>query len=270
MLEKIVGMLADDGYAVSHCLYNAAYFGAAQQRDRVVIIGSRDGRRVPCLAPTHSDRPGDRLPPWRTLRDAIGDMARMEHHYVEFPEKRRAFFKKLKPGQNWRHLSEEDQKIALSEAARGAAGGKTGFFRRLAWDKPCPTLVTRPDMPATDLCHPEGHRPLSIEEYRRLQGFPDEWELCGDLVSQYRQLGNAVPVPFGRAIGLAILEHMRTGSFDDPVPGFKYSRYAGSTGSRRSAVLPKRRSELRRGRAADCRETEGNHLHGRFPGFSDT
>jgi len=222
-------MLADDGYAVSFCLYNTAYFGVAQQRERLVIIGSRNGRRVPYLAPTHSDRPGDGLPPWRTVRDAIGDMAGMEHHHLEFSEQRQAFFKKLEAGQNWRHLSEEDQKAALSEAIRGAAGGKTGFFRRLAWDKPCPTLVTRPDMPATDLCHPEELRPLSVEEYRRIQGFPDHWKLSSDQLSQYRQIGNAVPVLFGKAIGLTIMEHMRTQRSDDPVPGFRYSRYAGTS-----------------------------------------
>lgn len=50
-------------------------------------------------------------------------------------------------------------------------GGKTGFYRRIAWDRPSPTLVTSPTMPATDLCHPKELRPLSVEEYKRVQGF---------------------------------------------------------------------------------------------------
>jgi DNA (cytosine-5)-methyltransferase 1 len=156
-------------------------------------------------------------------------MARTEHHYVEFSEKRLAFFRKLKPGQDWRHLSEEDQKAALSEAARNAAGGKTGFFRRLAWDRPCPTLVTMPNMPATALCHPAELRPLSIEEYKRIQGLLDDWKLCGTLPDQYRQVGNAVPVLLGKAIGKTIVEHMRTQESEAPVPGFRYSRYAGTS-----------------------------------------
>ena len=224
-LEKLLGMLRDAGYAISFSLYNAAYFGAPQHRERLVIVGSRNGCRLPYLTPSHSDRPADGLPPWRTLRDAIGDMAAIEHHYVEFPEKRLAFFRKLKPGQDWRHLSAEDQKAALSEAARDAAGGKTGFYRRLAWDKPCPTLVSLPNMPATDLCHPEELRPLSVEEYKRIQGFPDHWRVCGNVESQYRQIGNAVPTLLGEAIGRTILEHMRARRSEDPVPGFRYSRY---------------------------------------------
>ncbi len=184
---------------------------------------------MPYLRPTHSDRPEDGLPTWKTLRDAIGDMPGIGHHYVQFPDRRLEFFRKLSPGQNWRDLPEDDQRAAMSDAVRDAEGGKCGFYRRLAWDEPCPTLVSMPNMPATDLCHPEALRPLSVEEYRRLQGFPDEWQVCGDLVSQYRQLGNAVPVLLGKAVGLAILEHMRTQRSEDAVPSFRYSRYAGTS-----------------------------------------
>jgi DNA (cytosine-5)-methyltransferase 1 len=65
---------------------------------------------------------------------------------------------------------------------------------------------------------------LSIEEYKRIQEFPDEYEVCGTLLDQYRQVGNAVPASLGRAIGQAILAHHR----GDAVPnfvGFPYSRY---------------------------------------------
>ena len=60
-----------------------------------------------------------------------------------------------------------------------SGGGKTGFYRRLAWDKPSPAVVTHPAMPATDLCHPEKNRPLSVEEYKRIQQIPDNFFLAG-------------------------------------------------------------------------------------------
>ena len=228
VFEKVPAMLKAGGYAVSFDLYNSAYFGSPQQRERMIVIANRHGR-VPYLTPTNSDRPEDGLPRWKTLGDAIGDMQAMEHHFVQFPDRRLDYFKQLTAGQNWRDLPEEDQKAALSEATLDAPGGKSGFYRRLGWDRPCPTLVAPPNMPATDLCHPEKLRPLSIQEYKRIQGFPDDWELCGDLVAQYRQIGNAVPVPLGKAVGLAIREHMRTHRSEDPVPGFRYSRYSGTS-----------------------------------------
>lgn len=64
-------------------------------------------------------------------------------------------------------------------------------------------------MPATDLCHPKELRPLSVEEYKRVQGFPDDWWIAGSIHDQYRQIGNAVPVSLGEAIGRAILDDMR-------------------------------------------------------------
>jgi DNA (cytosine-5)-methyltransferase 1 len=81
-------------------------------------------------------------------------------------------------------------------------------------------------MPATDLAHPVEDRPLSIEEYKRLQTFPDEWIVCGSLTDQYRQIGNAVPVCFGEVIGRTLLAHMKGKAALPPsFLGFPYSRY---------------------------------------------
>src|SRR6266496_4863245 len=105
----------------------------------------------------------------------------------------------LKAGQNWRDLPLKIQPEAMG-ASWFAGGGRTGFYRRLSWDKPSPTLVTRPTMPATDLCHPDELRPLSVEEYAAIQTFPEDYVFCGKLDDQYRQIGNAVPCLFGDAI----------------------------------------------------------------------
>lgn len=79
-------------------------------------------------------------------------------------------------------------------------------------------------MPATDLAHPTENRPLSIQEYKRLQEFPDDWIICGSIKEQYRQIGNAVPIGLGQAIGSLIMQH----KYNEPIieyPNFPYSRY---------------------------------------------
>ena len=129
----------------------------------------------------------------------------------------------LKEGQYWKHLPEEMQKEAMG-AKLELGGGKTGFYRRLDFKKPSPTLVTNPTMPATDLCHPTEDRPLSVEEYRRIQGFPDEWVICGPILEQYKQIGNAVPIKLGEAIAKAIISDMK-GEVQAPIDGFPFSRY---------------------------------------------
>ncbi|MBF6682394.1 DNA cytosine methyltransferase, partial [Acinetobacter baumannii] len=130
------------------------------------------------LTPTHSEDGAQGLPAWRTVRQALEGLN--NHNHLNFPEKRLRFYRLLKAGQNWRNLPEDQQREALGKSYF-AGGGKTGFLRRLAWDKPSPTLVTHPAMPATDLAHPEADRPLSIEEYKRIQEFPDDWQLAGPL-----------------------------------------------------------------------------------------
>jgi DNA (cytosine-5)-methyltransferase 1 len=211
------------GYRVSFNLYNAANFGTPQVRERVVIVCSKINDHVPFLKPTHSKEGDFNLPRWKTLRQAIGDLKCTEKDYIKFPEKRLKYYRLLNAGQNWRCLSIELQKEALGKAYE-LNGGKTGFLRRLDWEKPAPTLVTHPAMPATDLGHPLEDRPLSVQEYKRIQEFPDSWQIKGSLLNQYKQIGNAVPVSVGEAIGRLIIE-LNSGIIDRTVSNFKYSRY---------------------------------------------
>jgi DNA (cytosine-5)-methyltransferase 1 len=82
-------------------------------------------------------------------------------------------------------------------------GGKTGMARRLAWSEPSLTLTCNPAQKQTERCHPKETRPLTVREYARIQTFPDDWEFVGSVSSQYKQIGNAVPVNLGYQVGLA-------------------------------------------------------------------
>lgn len=225
-LYFILNRLREAGYGVSFNLYNSANFGSPQIRERVVILCSRDGKKLPYLTPTHSEGGKEGLPNWRTLRNALEGLPREPCDYVRFPEKRLRFYRMLKEGQNWRSLPKELQQEALGNSFF-AGGGKTGFLRRLSWVKPAPTLVTHPAMPATDLAHPEEDRPLSVQEYRRIQEFPDSLVLAGSIIDQYRQIGNAVPTSLGEAIGRTLLAHDAKKEAKIPI-GFAYSRYVGT------------------------------------------
>lgn len=223
-LAYIIKYLESKGYGVSFNLYNSANYGSPQIRERVIIIASKDGEKLPYLIPTHSENGEYGLQPWRTTRDAIHDLTPEKNtEYLEFPEKRHKYFEQLGPGQYWKHLPLELQKEAMGNSFN-SGGGKTGFYRRVAWDKPAPTLVTSPIMPATSLAHPEKLRPLSVAEYARIQEFPDDWDFQGKTLEKYRQIGNAVPGSVGKAIGNLLQMYQKS----EQVPeyeNFKYSRY---------------------------------------------
>ncbi len=194
--------IKDMGYSATFTLYDAANYGVPQRRERVIILGSRDGYRIPLIPPTHSENGKNNLQPWRTFRQAVAGLTQC--HAAGIPQKRLPYFQLLGPGQYWKDLPEAMQEKAMGKAYR-LGGGKTGFYRRLAWDSPSPTLVTCPTMPATDLMHPEEDRALSIEEYARIQMFPDNWKFAGSLADIYKQIGNAVPVGMGYAAAKHLL-----------------------------------------------------------------
>lgn len=224
VLYYAITRLEKAGYTVSFDLYNAANFGSPQKRERFVIIGKKGNKKVPYLTPTNSETGLFNLPEWKTLSDAIMDIQGNKMSYIEIPKSRIEWFKKIPEGGNWRSLSEEEQKLAMGKKYF-MGGGKTGFYRRLSFSQPSPTLVTVPTMPATDLIHPTELRPLSVEEYARIQGFPDTWIFRGTIMEKYKQIGNAVPIKLGEAIGKTILDDMKGINNCNKYKGFKYSRY---------------------------------------------
>ena len=220
-LNFILSRLKSENYTYSFNLYNSANYGTPQIRERVIIICCRDGGKPPFLPPTHSENGEFNLPKWKTFKQATKNIK--NHNHINFPEKRLKYYRLLSEGQNWKNLPAKLQKEALGNSYY-AGGGKTGFLRRLAWDKPSPTLVTHPAMPATDLAHPEENRPLSIEEYKCIQEIPVNWELAGPLTEQYKQVGNAVPRSLGFAVGKLIINLLNNTAIPS-YPGFNYSRY---------------------------------------------
>lgn len=223
VLHYATKKLESFGYSVSFELYNAANFGAPQKRERFVIIGKLGDKKVPYLEPTNSQNGEFGLPKWITLGEVIGDIQDKPMTYSEIPKKRLEWFKKIPEGGNWKSLSEADQREAMGKKYF-MGGGKTGFYRRLSYNEPSPTLVTVPTMPATDLIHPTELRPLSVEEYARIQGFPDSWIFCGSMTEKYKQIGNAVPIKLGEAIGKVVFQDIKELPYKN-FSDFKFSRY---------------------------------------------
>ncbi len=206
VVRMLVSEFQKQGYTISFSLFNSAKYGVPQSRDRFIMFGTKRPDEVPIPIPTHGDRP-DQFP-LATLRDGLADLpAEAEAGGLRFSPKHERFLSLLKPGEYWTALPTDLQEEALGKAFH-LTGGRTGFFRRLDWDRPSPTLVTSPVMPATMLCHPDELRPLSVREYARIQQFPDHWQFEGPRIQIYKQIGNAVPVGLGEVAGRAVLAHM--------------------------------------------------------------
>lgn len=224
-LNLVLRRLKSYGYTVSFNLYNAANFGVPQIRERIILIAVLDKPKLGHLHPTHSEHGNYGLEKWVTFRQATKGLVESKMHGIEFPDSRIKYLKLLGPGENWRNLPSEKMKKEALGNSYLSGGGKTGFLRRLDWNSPAPTLVTHPAMPATSLAHPKMNRPLTVEEYKRLQQFPDDWQIQGSILNQYKQIGNAVPIGLGYAVGKLILADITGEKHPDPIPEFPFSRY---------------------------------------------
>lgn len=218
----VLRRLESGGYKTTFNLYNTANFGVPQVRERLIFFASRDGREVPYLRPTHSEDGAGGLKPWVTFKQAVSALDG-KCEAAKFPEHRLRYYRMLEAGQNWRDLPAQVQKEAMG-ASWFAGGGKTGFYRRIAWNKPTPTLVTSPTMPATDLCHPKLLRPISVEEYAVIQTFPTKYVFKGTTADKYRQIGNAVPCKFAEVIARHLVA-FDEGKIREELPARSFSRY---------------------------------------------
>lgn len=203
VLEVILAQFEELGYKTICGLVDAVNYGVPQFRERFLLIGSRDGEDIFLPMPTHFQMHQNKQYQWATLRDAISDIEHFPGECATFSKERMDLLKQVPEGGNWRNLP-----VHLTQSAMGGAyesgGGKVGFFRRLSYEQPSPTLVTSPVQKASMLCHPTQDRPLSVAEYARIQQFPDDWSFTGTITAKYRQIGNAVPVGLGKAIGDAL------------------------------------------------------------------
>lgn len=221
LLARDLAGISGPGYHLDIYEVNAVNYGAPQIRERALFIGNRLGLQVDFPPPTHG--PEDpaladevqrglferaRLLPWKTMGEAIGTLNDDNPTVLDFSPRKKKYLNLVPPGSNWRSLPEDLQRESMGNAWH-AKGGRSGWWRRLTFDLPCPTLVTMPNHASTALCHPIETRALSIREYARIQEFPDEWEFCGTVAEQYTQVGNAVPTRLGMIAGGVIADHLR-------------------------------------------------------------
>ena len=203
VLDVILSEFDKLGYKTVYGVLDAVNYGVPQFRERFVLIGSRDNEGIFLPIPTHFQMHQDKTYQWKTVRDAIADLEFDKGECATLSEERLKFLKMVPEGGNWRDLPKDIIPIAMGGAYK-SGGGKVGFYRRLSYDQPSPTVVTSPVQKATMMCHPTQDRPLSIKEYARIQQFPDDWIFTGTTAAKYRQIGNAVPVGLAEAIGKAV------------------------------------------------------------------
>jgi DNA (cytosine-5)-methyltransferase 1 len=198
--------LQDGGYSVRARIVNMAQLGVPQERFRTVVLASRD---MALHFPAVQRRPSE----FSTVKEWIGDLPPIESGHRnpvdpmhETSRHRQSTLEIL------RHVPPDGGSrppgigpLCL-DRTRGAHGGYTDVYGRLAWSSPAPTITARCRTPSCGrFAHPEQHRGLTAREAGLLQTFPKDWTFMGPFDDRYKQIGNAVPPLAARAIGRHIL-----------------------------------------------------------------
>lgn len=190
------------GYRFRVKQLNAAHYGVPQMRERVIVVGERDGVIFNHPVPTHGDVDGSpelaALVPYMTAWEAIGDLKDDDD-----PE--------LAPRGKWADMlpSIPEGSNYLWHTSRGGGEEIFGWRRRywsfllkLAKARPSWTIQAQPG-PAVGPFHWKNRR-LSARELCRLQTFPDDYFINGGIAAVQRQLGNAVPAALAEVVARKI------------------------------------------------------------------
>lgn len=189
------------GYTIDKDILNAWDHGAPQKRERLITIGIRNdlvGKTYYSFPQEQEYKP--------VLRDVLLDCPKGPG--ILYGEYKRKIFELVPAGGYWRDIDPEIAKKYM-KSCWNMGGGRTGILRRMSLDEPSLTVLTSPSQKQTERCHPLEARPFTVRENARCQMFPDDWEFCGNISSQYRQVGNAVPVSLAYDIAKEIFKSLQ-------------------------------------------------------------
>jgi len=226
-VKAIYRELSKRGYVCKHKILNALHYGVPQRRKRVFFIANRTGDPITFPKPTHGDpREGDllqfiegeRLNPFFTVRDAIGDLPSLkpgeEKDYYACPpfSEYQRLMREGAPKRLFNHRAPNHTEEVIKRIRMARPGERIPYRcsfekRRLRWDEPAPTLLDGP-RPTWNYAHPVDDRGLSVRERARIMSFPDRFVFVGPIPKQRMVTGNAVPPLMAKAIAIEIKRYL--------------------------------------------------------------
>jgi DNA (cytosine-5)-methyltransferase 1 len=207
-LDHILKSARDLGYEVDWQVVNAANFGVPQIRERCIVIGSLYGK-IETIKQSHykADEKTTGENRWRTAGDVLLDLPSSSNDEIDghfAGGKHHKELLEIPPGDNYLYFTKERgyKKPKFKWRSR-----YWSFLLKLSPELPSWTIQARRSNNMGPFHW--NSRILTISEIKRLQTFPDNYQLSGTLEKQWRQIGNAVPPELARKIGLAIANHIR-------------------------------------------------------------
>lgn len=160
------------------------------------LLMGEGAEEVGYTVPAHSDYS-------RMMRNP--EALTFNHYAAKLSKQNAERMKYVKPGGSWRDIPHELLPAGMQRARKS---DHTKRYGRLKPDGLSGTVLTKCDPHWGTVFLPDQDRTLTVREAARFQSFPDTYRFLGSRVSQYEQVGNAVPVLMARAIAQVLREHL--------------------------------------------------------------
>ena len=205
LFNEFLKDVEDLNYNVEYKVINCHDYGSAQKRKRVIAVGFRNDLGLTFEFPAALLEKDKKYVRDILDKDEVGEYAKLREQIDEL-------MPYVPEGGCWRHLpTEEMKKQALGVNYERREGGMTGMCRRLDRNKPCPTLLNSPVQKKTLLYHPTENRPLSVTEYKRGMGIPNDYDLSSLSTNKaYTYISNGVPVEASSVISQAVIDKLES------------------------------------------------------------
>lgn len=187
------------GYKLFWRILDAADYGVPQFRERLIIVGLKEGSyRFP--VPTHGpDSPDHR--PYYSASVAVSGLATAKSKPLG--GRHGHLLKQIPPGLNYSFYTE---RMAHPEPKFAWRSKFSDYLYKADPDTPVRTIKAQGGQYTGPFSWE--NRPFTIEELKRLQTFPDDYEIVGKRGRVIHQLGNSVPPQLGRILALSIQDQV--------------------------------------------------------------
>lgn len=203
--QDIINAFSGIGYQIDYRILDAEDYGAPQQRERVFIVGHRDETTFMFPRPLYGPDSCDGKP-YVAVKDAINDIVLSEQEKLETKIEGGRYtylLPEVPPGGNYLHFTAKRGYPSPIFAYRSRF---SDFLYKANPDTPTKTLIASPGKYTGPLHW--NNRYMSVREYKRIQGFPDNHVFAGNRSKQIRQIGNSVCPLIAYHLALAIADEI--------------------------------------------------------------